>query len=103
MSVLEEEFAWQLSTILINPDREYRAIEGRKFRYDFAIPSKRLLIEIQGGTWSASTMAHNSGSGIRRDCEKLNLAQLAGWRVLHFTADMVHDGSALAIVEKMIT
>lgn len=102
MSQLEDDFAFQLSTILVNPAREYEAIEGRKFRWDFAFPDKKLLIEIQGGTWSTGKMAHNSGTGIRRDCEKLNLAVVAGWRVLHFTTDMVKDGSALATVERML-
>ena len=99
MSELEEEFVWQLSTILVNPAREYKAIPGRRFRWDFAIPERKLLIEIQGGTWVSNT-GHSSGSGIRRDCEKINLATLAGWRVLHFTGDMVRDGEALATVEK---
>ena len=101
MSALEEEFAWQLSTILVNPAREYKAIEGRRFRWDFAIPERRVLIEIQGSTWVANT-GHTSGRGVRRDCEKLNLATEAGWRVLHFTGDMVRDGEALATVERII-
>jgi hypothetical protein len=45
---------------------------------------------------------HTSGDGVRRDCEKNNLAVLAGYKVLYFTSDMVRDGEALATVEKML-
>lgn len=101
MSALEDEFAFQLSTLLIVPTREYHAIDGRKYRWDFFVPPI-LLIEIQGGTWPAGKMAHNSGAGIRRDCEKNNLAVAAGYKVLYFTSDMIRDGEALATVERMI-
>ena len=101
MSTLEDEFAFQLSTICSEFDREERVIEGRRFRWDFLIPPK-LLIEIQGGTRMRGKTGHTSGDGIRRDCEKNNLAVAAGYKVLYFTADMIRDGEALATVERMI-
>lgn len=101
MSELEDEFAFQLSTICNEFDREERVIEGRRFRWDFLIPPK-LLIEIQGGTRMRGKTGHTSGDGIRRDCEKNNLAVLAGYTVLYFTSDMVRSGEALATVERMI-
>ena len=79
--------------------REYRAVVGRRFKYDFAWPNDndRLLVEIQGGTWVKS--GHTTGTGIRRDCEKGNLAQLQDWVCLHFTADMIDDGTAIRHVK----
>ena len=77
--------------------REYPAIAGRRFRFDFAWPDDRVLLEIQGGTWVKS--GHTTGQGIRRDCEKSNLAQLQDWTCLHFTAGMIDDGTAMKHVK----
>lgn len=82
------------------PEREYQAIPGRRFRWDFAWPTEQdgaLLVEVQGGTWN--TGAHGRGSGISRDCEKLNLATLNGWKILQFTSDQIRDGKALACLQ----
>lgn len=103
MTNLESDFYTQLQAAgLPLPIREYHAIDGRKYRWDFAWPDKRLLVELQGGTWSRTRTGHSTGSGIRRDCEKHNLAVLNGWKCLSFTADMVQDGSALQATEKAI-
>ena len=92
MSALEDEFAYQLDLSGIAYMREYQAIPERKFRWDFRL-SDNLLVELNGGTWQH--MGHSTGTGIQRDCEKHNLAILAGWRVLMFTADDVKSGRAL--------
>lgn len=73
-------------------------IPGRKFCFDAAYVDERLTIECEGGTWSKKKMGHNSGTGIRRDCEKANLGQLAGWLCLRFTADMIEDGTATRLI-----
>jgi hypothetical protein len=101
MSQLEDDFAFQLSTICDEFDREERVIAGRRFRWDFLIPPN-LLIEIQGGTRMKGKTGHTSGDGVRRDCEKNNLAVAAGYKVLYFTSDMIRDGEALATVEKLL-
>ena len=74
-SDLEEVFALQLDALgLTGYLREYPAVKGRKFRWDFCWKSARLLVEINGGTFTKG--AHSTGTGIRRDYEKNNLAQL---------------------------
>lgn len=80
--------------------REFQAINGRKWRWDFAYVDARLLIEVHGGTWGKG--GHSSGVGIRRDCEKLNAATVNGWRVLAFTGDMVKDDTAPAVIADAI-
>jgi len=46
-SALEAELALQIKALgLPEPVREYRAIKGRKFRFDFAWLEHRLLVEI---------------------------------------------------------
>lgn len=91
MSALEETFALQIRALgLPEPVREYPAIKGRKFRFDFAWIDARLLVEINGGTFTQG--GHSTGTGIRRDYEKANLATLQGWRVLMFDGQAVKSG-----------
>ena len=96
MSAIEDLLESQLTDYRL-PDlvREYKAIEGRKFKWDFAFLSQRLLVEVQGGVFMRRG-GHTSGVGVTRDCEKHNLAMLAGWRDLLVTSQMVKDGRALA-------
>jgi len=100
MTDLEALLLWQLKDAgLPEPTVQFKAIADRRYRWDFAYPDYRLLIEVQGGTWVANT-GHTSGRGVARDCEKANLATVNGWRVLLFTGDMVKDGTALDTIIK---
>jgi len=100
-STLEELFAFQLNAAgLTGYVREYAAIPGRKFRFDFCFREERLLIEINGGTYNGG--AHGRGCGINRDYEKNNLAQIGGWRVLSFDTKMVKSGEALNVTEQIL-
>jgi very-short-patch-repair endonuclease len=100
-SALENLFAMQLDSAgLTGYVREYQAIPGRRFRFDFAWRKERLLVEINGGTYSKG--AHSTGTGINRDYEKGNLAVINGWRVLSFDTKMVKSGAALEVVEQIL-
>ena len=106
-SELEDTFAMQLNAVgLDGYVREFRkAIPGRKFRFDFAFVSgkwqgKMLLIEINGGTYTRG--GHSTGTGIKRDYEKGNLAVQYGYKLLTFDADMVKSGQALEFTEKIL-
>lgn len=100
-SALEDLFAMQLDAAgLGGYVREFRAIPGRKFRFDFCFKRERLLIEINGGTYNGG--AHGRGVGINRDYEKGNLAQIGGWRVLSFDTKMVKSGEALNVTEQIL-
>lgn len=104
MSKLNDGFAFQLTASQINHKREYLAIPGRRFRYDFYITygwGGRLLVELQGGVYQYKP-SHASAGGIRRDAEKSNLATLHGYKLLKFTSDMVASGEALRMVEEVI-
>ena len=65
------------------PVRQFLGIPGRKFAFDFAWPSHKIAVEIQGGIGMYGR--HNRPQGIRTDYEKHNLALLAGWRVIMLT------------------
>ena len=102
-SQLEAELALQIKALgLPGPIREYQAIKGRKFRFDFAWldPEHLLLVEVNGGTYTKG--AHSTGQGIRRDYEKCNLATLAGWRVLSFDGKSVKSGEAVEVIRQAL-
>jgi hypothetical protein len=102
-SDLEDTLAFQLDALgLTGYVREYQAIKGRMFRFDFAWtePNHRLLVEVQGGIWQKS--GHTSGRGVTRDMEKLNLAQLAGWRVMQFSRGMIESGEAVEVIRQAL-
>ena len=101
-SELEAVFALQLMTANVKFQQEYQAIPGRRYRWDFAIEpidDTRLLIELNGGTWTKG--GHSTGGGIQRDYAKANAAVCHGFRQLTFTAQDVHDLTALDMVCKV--
>ena len=100
-SQLEAELALQIKALgLPEPIREYQAIKGRKFRFDFAWLEHRLLVEVNGGTYTKG--AHSTGQGIARDYEKANLATLDGWRVLMFDVKSVKSGEAVEVIRQAL-
>lgn len=82
--------------------KEYRFHPERRFRFDYALPDYKIAIEIQGGTWTRGK--HVRGKGYERDCEKLNLAQAMGWRVLWYTPQMIENDLAgfINAVDKLV-
>lgn len=100
MTTLEDVMSTKLTEAGIPHEREVHAVAGRRYRWDFKIGE--YLIEIQGGTWSRKRTGHSTGAGIRRDAEKANAAVLAGYKVLFFTSDMVHDGTALHVITEAL-
>lgn len=85
----------QLAQGCPEPVAQYKAIPARKFRWDYAWVDHKILLEVQGGTWSGG--AHARGAGIRRDADKNNLAVAAGWRCFYATADLLRDDPSLLI------
>jgi len=81
---------------------EFRFAPPRRWRFDFAWPllEPPLALEVDGGGWINGR--HSRGTGIEKDCEKLNAAIALGYRVLRATPAMVKDGRALAAIEKAI-
>ena len=71
------------------PEREYKFHQKRKWRFDFAFPTKKIAIEIEGGTF-AKKSRHTSGSGYAADCEKYNTATMEGWKVIRYTGQMIN-------------
>lgn len=98
----ERALAFALRMAGIPFRREYKAVPGRRFRFDFMVMPD-LLVEVQGGVWSVKNgdgvQGHNSGTGITRDCEKMCEGVAAGFRVLFVTPEQVKSGLALRWIE----
>jgi hypothetical protein len=105
MSSLEDELEAQIKGAALPPPvRQCRTPwdgTGRKFRADFAWPDRKIVLEVDGGTWSGGR--HTSGAGYERDADKSNLAQLNGWRVLRVTNKHIKDGRALQLIEAVLS
>jgi hypothetical protein len=84
----EEKFISQLEEFgFPTPEEEYKFLDSRRFRFDFAWPQVYIAVEIEGGTWVAGR--HSRGAGFESDCVKYNFAARDGWRVYRFTTAMV--------------
>ena len=82
MSVAEERLAEELEQAAIpgwDLTPQYRFHPERRWSFDFAFPSQRVAIEVEG-------KRHTTYDGHRKDCEKFNEAARLGWRVLRFPA-----------------
>lgn len=97
---------------------------GRRWAFDFAWPSLRLAVEIEGAAFgrvirvfsgvehrrgaqipiSNKTIRvggrHNTGQGMQADCEKYSWAAILGWTVVRATTTMVRDGQAIELVRE---
>lgn len=76
------------------PEREYQFIADRKWRFDFAWPSKKVAVEVEGGT-AFGKSRHSRGTGIEGDMRKYNRAALEGWTVLRYSTAMVMNAEAI--------
>lgn len=93
-SRLEDLLVAQLAlTALPPPVRELRFAPPRRWRADLAWPAARVIVEVDGAVFVRGR--HTRGTGFMRDCEKLNAAVLAGWRVLRVTRPHILRGQAV--------
>ena len=63
---------------------QFKFLENRKFRFDYAIPNLKIAIEYEGII--GGKCRHTTITGYTKDTEKYNLAVVNGWRVLRYTA-----------------
>lgn len=93
---LEDRLCGQLRAWphLPEPRREYAWAEhlGRAWRADLAWTDARILVEVEGATWTAGR--HSRGAGFEADAIKYAAASLEGWTVLRVTGDLIEGGFA---------
>lgn len=82
---------WELVQYLKKIDTvqlEAVLVPGRRFRADYCLPNKKIVVEINGGQWINGR--HNrGGKGYEDDLQKLNLLQAQGYKVYQFTYEML--------------
>ena len=72
---------------------EFKFCDSRRWRSDFHLTSTKVLIEVEGGTWTGGR--HTRGKGYQDDCEKYSWAAANGWIVLRNTTGQIKNGMAL--------
>ena len=66
----------------------------RKWRLDYAWPTRMIAVEIHGGIHSGGR--HTRGRGFVEDRAKMNEATLLGWTVLEVTPEHIKSGQLRA-------
>lgn len=79
-------------------EKEFRFHPVRKWRFDYAIPSIRMAIEVEGGVWTGGR--HTSSRGFLGDMEKYNEAALAGWCLVRTTPDRLLSRETLELIKR---
>lgn len=98
MSALSAQFL-RLWSLLGGPplEQEYKFHPRRRWRFDFALPARKIAVEINGGVWVKGR--HTRGRGYLDDREKVNAATALGWRVFELGTGQVTPDNVQAIVE----
>jgi hypothetical protein len=72
----------------------YCPIAGRRFRFDAAIPSSKIAIEILDN--------HMDATALMMRCEKVTLAALQGWAVVSITPRHIRNGAAVQWIGELV-
>jgi hypothetical protein len=78
---------------------EYRFCK-RQWRFDMAIPDKKIAIEVEGGIWVNG--GHTRGSGFMLNMEKYNEAAILGWRLLRCPPDQLLSDKFFQLVKRAL-
>jgi len=83
---------WMLET-------EFKFHPHRKWRFDYALPARKIAIEYEGQAYQGGKSRHNTIKGFENDCEKYSTASIMGWKVVRVTANMIKNGKAFELLE----
>ncbi len=92
----------RLATAALKTDivQEYRFHPTRKWRFDFAIPTHKIALEVEGGVWTGGR--HISPKGFLGDMEKYNTATIMGWRVVRTTPQELCSARTIKMLETLL-
>lgn len=82
------------------PVREHHFAPPRKWAFDLAYLAEMVAVELEGGTWTNGR--HTRGKGFDADCRKYGEATARGWLVLRCTAEMIADGTMVALLRRLL-
>lgn len=96
----EETLHQELSDLLIGHERKFQPIHTKNWRFDFHIVKLRLLIEIEGGSWSggrSGKLANKAWSVDRYDkTEEL------GYKIERFHPDQILSGYVINWIQEQL-
>ncbi len=89
------------SDLKIEVVKEYLFHPTRKWRFDYAIPSHKIALEVEGGVWTGGR--HTRPQGFLGDIEKYNAGTLLGWRIFRVTPDELCRTKTLNLLKQAIS
>ena len=96
----EERLHQEISDLLIGYERKFQPIHTKNWRFDFHIVKLRLLIEIEGGSWSggrSGKLANKAWSVDRYDqTEEL------GYKIERFHPDQILSGYVINWIQEQL-
>ncbi|HEX7333433.1 MAG TPA: hypothetical protein VF290_18155 [Pyrinomonadaceae bacterium] len=96
------DFEQQLSLVGIQVEREFYFALPRRWRSDWKVKTRDILIEFEGGLFKKRKAGHSSVRGILRDIAKGNAAALLGFVLIRIAPPHVVSGQALKWVEQAV-
>jgi hypothetical protein len=87
--------AWSCYASELKLKSEYTFAYPRKFKADYAHPTARVLIDLQGAIHTRG--GHSTGAGIIRDCEKLMYANLLDYQMFYLTKELLTSNTICLI------
>lgn len=79
--------------------REFRFHPERKWRFDYAVPERKVALEVEGGVWTGGR--HTSSKGFLNDMEKYNTATMMGWKVVRTTPKDLYTAATLNLMRNV--
>ena len=92
--------ATALRSLRVEFEQEFEFHPTRKWRADFHLKSKKILVEVEGGIWSNGR--HTRVKGYLGDLDKYNAATMMGYQVIRFSTEQVKSGKAIEQILKLI-
>lgn len=80
--------------------KEFQFHPTRRWRFDYAIPSHRIALEVEGGVFSKGR--HTRGAGFIGDIEKYNEATRLGWRVVRTVPWELNTRKTVQLLRELI-
>jgi hypothetical protein len=87
------------------PTPEHKFHVERNWRMDYAWPSEKLALEIEGGVWMSNhgkKSRHFTGTGAVADMIKYNTAASLGWRILRVTPSDLLKVETINLIKKSL-
>ena len=82
------------------PELEHRFHGIRKWRLDAAWRAQKIALEIHGAVYVGGR--HTTGKGFENDREKMNEAQIMGWKVLEYSTGQVKKGIPILDLKRLM-